>query len=134
MVIILFSNPVIFHTAAPFKSPPPPVIYKCYKLRRYFSFFLLSPSPFAACVVAMNVFQKLFAFSHLNIVAFLSPQLPHAAFYASVTQSLKVKTQRSVLYHDLAVGWKVMRFFCHSFPLHTRGCESSRLLYTHVTI
>jgi hypothetical protein len=59
----------------------------------------------------MNVFQKLFPLFHLNIVAFLSPQLAHATFYTSVTQSLKVKTQRSVLYHDLAVGWKVMRFF-----------------------
>lgn len=53
--------------------------------------------------------------SHTNIVLFLHVQFLHFAFCKSVTKALKVTPHRTSLYHDLAEGWNVTRFFAPSY-------------------
>jgi len=53
--------------------------------------------------------------SHTNIILLLHTQCLHFVFCKSVTIALKVTTHRTSLYHDLAEGWNVRRFFAPSY-------------------
>ena len=89
----------------------------------YFSLLLL---PLLLLLLALSISVRSFCscydpvatippLSHTNIVLFLHVQFIHLAFCKSVTKALKVMSHRTSLYHDLAEGWNVTRFFAPSY-------------------